>query len=169
MADMRKQWVLVCVLASALTAADAAAQHKAPRDQPATAEAPTAPTGDMALGTVRLPRAVTADGKPLPAGTYQVRLTGQVAKPDAVGTTEELERWVEFVRSGKVAGREVVSIVPQAEVKLVTKDAPPASGGSKVQVLRGNDYLRVWINRGGNHYLIHFPLSPSGSAQPQSR
>jgi hypothetical protein len=162
-ADMKKQWVLVCVLAGAFAATDAAAQHKAPNQQPTTAAAPSVPTGEMALGTVRLPRSVTADGKPLPAGTYQVRLTAQAAKPDAVGTTEELERWVEFVRSGKVAGREVVSIVPEAEVKLVTKDTPPPAGGSKVQVLRGNEYLRVWINRGGNHYLIHFPLNGGGS------
>ena len=77
---------------------------------------------------MRLPRAVTADGKPLAAGTYQVRLTAQEAKPDAVGTAEALERWVEFVQNGTVKGREVVSIVPQAEVKNVVKDAPPGVG-----------------------------------------
>ena len=22
-------------------------------------------------------------------------------------------------------------------------------------MLRGNDYIRVWINRGGTHYLVH--------------
>ena len=108
---------------------------------------------------MQLPRAVTADGKPLAAGSYEVRLTSQASKPDAVGASEELERWVEFVQGGKVAGREVVSIVPGAEVKMVTKDAPPASGGSKVQVLKGNEYMRVWINRGGNHYLVHFPIA----------
>ena len=165
---MKKHWVLVCVLAGALMSGHAAAQHKAPNQQPPTAAAPAAPAGDMALGNVRLPRAVSADGKPLPAGTYQVRLTGQASQPAAVGASQDLERWVEFVRSGKVAGREVVSIVPQAEVKLVTKDAPPASGGSKVQVLRGNEYLRVWINRGGNHYLIHFPLT-GGAGAPANR
>jgi len=155
---MKKQWVLVCVLAGALMGSDAFAQHKAPNQQPSTAAAPTAPTGDIALGSVRLPRAVTADGKPLAAGSYQVRLTAQTSKPEAVGATAELERWVEFVRRGSVAGREVVSIVPQAEIKMVVKDAPPPTGGSKVQVLRGNEYLRLWINRGGNHYLVHFPL-----------
>ena len=157
---MKKQWVLVGLLASALVGSDAAAQHKAPNQQPSTSEAAKAPAGDSALGTVRLPRAVTADGKPLAAGTYQVRLTAEPSKPDAVGATEELERWVEFVKGGKVAGREVVSIVPQAEVKLVTKDAPPASGASRVQVLKGNEYLRVWINRSGTHYLVHYPLGP---------
>jgi hypothetical protein len=57
-----------------------------------------------------------------------------------------------------VKGREVVSIVPAAEAKVVAKDTPPAAGGAKVQMLRGNEYLRVWINRGGNHYLIHLPV-----------
>ena len=152
---MRKQWVLVGMLAVTLASTDALAQHKAPNQQPTTAATPTAPTGEMALGSVRITRAVTADGKPLPAGTYQVRLTAQEARPEAVGTTEALERWVEFVQRGTVKGREVVSIVPAAEGKMVAKDAPPRAGGSKVQMLRGNDYLRVWINRGGNHFLIH--------------
>lgn len=160
---MRKQWVLVGILAASLFGSPAMAQHKAPKDQPATAPAPTAPAGEMALGSVRLTRAVTADGKPLAAGTYQVRLTAQEAKPEAVGITEALERWVEFVQKGTVKGREVVSIVPQAEVKNVVKDAPPSSGGSKVQMLRGNEYLRVWINRGGNHFLIHLPTGAASN------
>jgi hypothetical protein len=109
----------------------------------------------MALGTVRIPRAVKADGKPLAAGSYQVRLTAEESKPNATGASEKLERWVEFVQKGDVKGREVVSIVPQTEIKLVQKDAPPAANGSKVQMLKGNDYMRVWINKGGNHYLIH--------------
>lgn len=160
---MRKQWVLVGIVAASLFGSPALAQHKAPNQQPATAAAPTAPTGELALGSVRLPRAVTADGKPLPAGTYQVRLTSQEAKPDAVGTSKALERWVEFVQKGTVKGREVVSIVPQAELKNVVKDAPPASGGSKVQMLRGNEYMRVWISKGGNHFLIHLPTGAASN------
>ena len=101
---------------------------------------------------------VDRDGKPLAAGTYQVRLTADEAKPDATGTSQKLERWVEFVQKGDVKGREVVSIVPQTEQKLVQKDAPPAAGGSKVQMLKGGDYLRVWINKAGNYYLIHLPV-----------
>ena len=160
---MRKQWVLVGILAGSLTAGPALAQHKAPNQQPNTAGAPAAPTGELALGTVRLTRGAKADGKALPAGTYQVRLTAQEARPNAVGASENIERWVEFVQRGAVKGREVVSIVPEAEVKNVVKDAAPRPGASKVQVLRGNDYLRVWINKGGNHYLIHMP---TGTAAP---
>jgi hypothetical protein len=160
---MRKQWVLVGILAGSLVAGPAFAQHKAPNQQPATDGVPAAPTGDLALGTVRIPRSATADGKALPAGTYTVRLTAQEAKPDARGASENIERWVEFLQKGTVKGREVVSIVPSAEVKNVVKDAPPRAGTSKVQVLKGNDYLRVWINRGGNHYLIHLPTGAAAT------
>jgi hypothetical protein len=132
--------------------------HDAPKAQPTTAEEPTAP-GAMALGTVRLPKGVKADGKEIAAGSYQVRLTADEAKPDARGSSEKLERWVEFVKGGTVVGREVVSIVPASEAKLVQKDTPPPSGGSKVETLKGGDYVRVWINKGGNYYLVHLPNS----------
>jgi hypothetical protein len=132
-----------------------AAAHTAPKQQPGTAPEASAPDGAMALGTVRIPKAVKADGKDLPAGTYQVRLTPEEAKPDAKGSSEKLERWVEFVKGGKVVGREVVSIVPATEAKLVQKDNPPPQGGSKVETLKGGDYVRVWINKGGNYYLLH--------------
>lgn len=152
---MRNQWVVVGILAGTLLAGDALAQHKAPNQQPTTAAAPTAPAGDIALGSARITRSVMADGKALPAGTYTVRVTAQESKPEAVGQTEALERWVEFVQKGQVKGREVVSIVPAEEAKMVVKDAPPRAGASKVQVLRGNEYVRVWFNKAGNHYLIN--------------
>ena len=161
---MRKQsMVLVGMLALSLGATAAHAQHQQPNQQPVTAAEAAAPTGDLALGTVRIPRAVMADGKPLPAGQYQVRLTAQTAAPTAVGASPNLARWVEFVKGGKVAGREVVSIVPQSEIKMVVKDAAPAPGASKVQMLKGNDFLRVWINKTGNHFLIHLPVSAAAA------
>jgi hypothetical protein len=141
--------------ASTTGADTSSAEHREPKTQPNTTGEANATDTAMALGTVRIPRAVKADGKALPAGSYQVRLTAEESKPDAAGASEKLERWVEFVQKGSVKGREVVSIVPQAEIKLVQKDTPPAANGSKVQMLKGNDYMRVWINKGGNHYLIH--------------
>jgi hypothetical protein len=158
---MRNQWVLVGLLAMSLAPAPALAQHKSPNQQPGTDGAPTVPTGELVLGTVRLTKATTADGKPLAAGTYTVRLTAQEAKPDAKGASENIERWAEFVQGGTVKGREVVSIIPSAELKNVVKDTPPGAGMSKVQMLKGNEYMRVWINKGGNHYLIYFPTGGS--------
>lgn len=125
----------------------------------ASAQQGQVPAGESALGSVRLTRSVMADGKPLKAGTYQVRLTSQDATPVVPGI--KMERWVEFVQGGKVVGREVVSIVPASELKDLMPgpdNLPRASAGSaRVEMLRGNDYVRVWINRGGVHYLIHMP------------
>jgi hypothetical protein len=132
--------------------------HTAPKPQPATGPAVTPPEGQIALGSVTLGRRVKADGKDLPAGTYQVRLTAESASPDAKGASAGLERWVEFLQGGQVRGREVATIIPQSEIENVQKDAPPANNSSKVELLRGGDYLRVWIRRGGNHYLMHFPV-----------
>jgi hypothetical protein len=162
-----KRLVFAVTLAGALALATLSAQQPTggTAQQPAgtsgqSAMAPAdveVPTGAMALGTVRISRSVTADGKPLPAGSYQVRLTADEAKPAVSGQLEKLERWVEFVQRGQVRGREVVSIVPQSEIAQVADGRPPRPGGSKVELLKGNDYLRVWINRGGTHYLIHLP------------
>ena len=108
------------------------------------------------LGTVTLKTAVMADGQRLAAGTYQVRLTGDSPKP-GVGQSPESERYVEFVSSGKVVGREVATIVPQAEIAQVADGPRPAAGGARVELLKGDDYVRVWINRSGMHYILHLP------------
>jgi len=155
---MKHTW-LVGILAGTLLAGGAAVQAQ---QKPA---APV-PTGEVALGTITLPRAVTADGKPLASGRYTLRLTAQAAQPTVAGQLPDLNRWVEFVQGGQVKGREIVSIVPAAEVSetqqgpdLDTGKAPRT--GSKVEMLKGNEYLRVWISRQGTQYLIH--LVPAGA------
>jgi hypothetical protein len=126
---------------------------------PAVQAAADIPAGEVTLGTIHIGRKVKADGKPLPAGEYMVRLTAQTAQPAARGASEGLERWVEFVQGGQVKGREVVSIIPSTEVKGVAKLNPPPRGESRVELLKGNDYLRVWFNRRGTQFLIHLPVA----------
>jgi hypothetical protein len=162
---MKKLMWAALALAAAATI-DLSAQQPAPQPTGTTGAsasqpqpAPEVPGGEVALGSVRIPRAVTADGKALKPGTYTVRVTAQEAKPPVVGQTGPMERWAVFMQGGKEQGREVVSIVPSAEIKQVADDTPPRPGGSKVQLLKGNDYVRVWVNRAGTHYLIHLPTS----------
>jgi hypothetical protein len=143
----------------AKAAANESGGHTVPKTQPATAPSPAAPAGEIALGSVHIAKGVKADGKPLAPGTYQVRLTAQSAAPPAKGQSEGLERWVEFLQRGQVKGREVVTIVPQSEISQVQKDAPPQANASKVELLKGGEFLRVWINKGGNHYLLHLPTA----------
>lgn len=107
------------------------------------------------LGTIRLSKAVTADGKSLPAGTYQVRLTTTGLSP-VVGQTPEQSRWVEFVRGGSVAGREVATVVSADDMRTMNK-MPRKGGAVRVETLKGGDYLRVWLIHSGSHYLIHLP------------
>lgn len=178
---MTHTW-LVGILAGVLIAGSAATQAQqkpaAPTQEPqkpATAtqkpappmpgqQKASVPTGETVLGTVTIPRAVTADGKPLPQGRYTLRLTAQAAQPTVAGQVPDLNRWVEFVQGGQVRGREVVSIVPPDEVDD-TQPGPDLNPGSaprstvKVEMLKGGEYLRVWIARQGTQYLIH--LVPS--------
>lgn len=116
----------------------------------------SAQSESTSLGSVTLKQAVIANGEKLPAGTYTVRLTGTTLDP-AVGQSARAEQWLEFVRGGDVRGREVVSVIPDAEIAEVAEGPRPRKGGYRVDVLKGNDYVRVWINRGGTNYLIHMP------------
>ena len=108
----------------------------------------------QALGSVRLPRAVVANGQSLPAGTYTLRLSSDTVSP-VVGQGPEAAKWVEFVQAGSVKGKELASVVAPADVKAVAEITPPAPGTAKVQPLRGGDYMRVWFNRAGTQYLVH--------------
>lgn len=123
---------------------------------PMAASAQSAPAGGTSLGSITLNQRVMADGKPLAAGTYQVRLTGDAPKPGA-GQSPDAERYVEFLRGGKVVGREIASIIPAGEMDAIAKSRKPAANSAKVEKLKGDDYVRVWINRGGHNYIINMP------------
>ncbi len=111
---------------------------------------------NMSLGTVTLRKSVLADGKPLPAGTYQVRLTNDAPKP-AVGQAPDAEKYVEFVKGGKVVGREVATIVSAEDIGQIAEGKRPARNTASVEMLKGGDYYRIWINRGGTNYIINMP------------
>ncbi len=69
---MKKQCILVGMLAASLSASDAMAQHQTPKEQPPQTIDASAPAGDLSTRHREAAQGVTADGKPLPAGTYQV-------------------------------------------------------------------------------------------------
>lgn len=114
-------------------------------------------TATPTLGTVRLPRAVMADGKALPAGSYSLRVAADAVTP-VTGQGPDSAKWVEFVQGGQVKGRELASVVASADVKAVVEGRPPAANTNKVELLKGGEFLRVWSNRGSNHYLIHLTV-----------
>ena len=115
----------------------------------------------VVIATVRIPQAVTADNRPLAPGPYQVRLLGTALQP-AVGETPGREQWVEFLQRGQAKGKAVASVIPQEQIREVAAhDRIPAAGTARVDVLRGNEHVRVWINQRGTSYLIHLPTAIS--------
>jgi len=136
-----------------------ATQQAPPRPAAPTAQAEQKPviTSTANLGSVRLGKAVTANGQTLAAGTYQVRLTTE-APPKVVGQTVAETRWVEFMKGSTVAGREVATVLTPEEMAKVA-DRPRGRGAVRIETLKGGDYLRVWVVHGGQNVLIHLPVS----------
>jgi hypothetical protein len=111
------------------------------------------------LGSVRLPQRVALGGQALAAGTYTLRATNDPVEA-VVGQAPESTQWVEFVQGGQVRGRTLATKLTPEEVKEVSESGIPASGSSRVEMLKGGDYLRIWLNRGGTNYLIHLSVTP---------
>ena len=145
---------LIATATAGLGAQPQPAQGRGRGNKPAMSDT----NAPVTLGAVRIPRAAKPDGKSLPAGTYQIRVTTQEAQPAAPGQTPQYERWAEFLQGGQVKGREVVSVVPQSDIAQVAEDKPPRAGACRTDLLKGNDYYRVWCNKAGNHYLVHLAI-----------
>ncbi len=116
---------------------------------PARAQDTTSP-----LGSIRLTKATRANDQPLPAGRYDIRLTNTDVAP-AVGQSPQAETWVEFTQHGKVVGRAVATVIKADDMAAIAKGPKPRMGTSRVETLKGGDYVRVWIARGGMNYLIN--------------
>lgn len=110
------------------------------------------------LGTVTISQAVMADGKTLAAGTYQVRVSSEMPEP-VVGQSPDGARWVEFVRNGTVAGRELATVVTTDELPEIIDEGTAKRPAVRVQELKSGEYLRVWLTNAGKHYLVHLPVS----------
>lgn len=111
------------------------------------------------LGSVKIAHNVMADGKALAAGTYMLRVSDEMPAA-VVGQTADESRWIEFVQGGAVKGREMATVLSKDALKaMAKKEAPPAAGTAKVELLKGDDYIRVWVNRGGAQYLIHLTVA----------
>lgn len=110
---------------------------------------------------VRLAQPVLANGQPLDAGVYEVRITTERPAP-ALGQSAAGECWVEFLKDGAVAGREVASVLGSADIEVVAKGPVPKPNTARVDALKGGEHLRVWINSAGTHYLINLMVRPAG-------
>ena len=110
--------------------------------------------GGIKLGEAELATPTVADGKPLPAGRYDVWFT-EFTPGAGAGHTASLKGWAEFrAKDGTVQGRELGYSLPKF---AYYNKLGPARGTAKVEMLRGNDHVRVWFQRPDYNYLIHLP------------
>jgi len=122
----------------------------------AAAQAPVA-GGSEVLALVDITQAVLANGKPLPAGSYELRLTSESVRP-LPGQSPDAERWVEFLAEGSVVAREVAVVLRDADRPAVGASSAVAASGTRVELLKGGEFLRVSVRRGAERYLIHLPV-----------
>jgi hypothetical protein len=113
--------------------------------------------GNM-LATVRIPTAVLAAGKPLGPGTYDIRLTGLRPTPLA-GQPADAQRWVEFVADGTVAAREIAEVLHDDDLPAVGASSVPVRTGTRVDLLKGGEFIRVSVKRDRERYLIYLPVA----------
>jgi len=113
------------------------------------------PAGPQA--TVRIPVAVLANGKPLPAGTYEVHVTNERAAALA-GQSPDARRWVEFMAGGTVTGREAAEVLRDEDRPAVGASSEPSKDGTRVNLLKGGEFLRVTLRQGTVEYLVYLPV-----------
>ena len=123
-----------------------------------TAWAQQAPSGGVhpVVSSVRINHTVMAGKQPLAPGTYELVVTDdRPSSPN--GEPNESQRYVEFVQSGMVVAREVAEVFPATERPVGTSSA---SGAPKavVEILKGEEFVRVAVNGRDSRYLIHLPV-----------
>jgi hypothetical protein len=111
------------------------------------------------LATVRITTAVMAAGTPLAPGTYDIRLTPDRPTPRA-GQSREAQRWVEFVSNGKVIAREVAEVLQDDDLPAVGASSLPVRSGTRVDILKGGEFLRISVKRDRERYLVYLPVMP---------
>jgi hypothetical protein len=126
----------------------------------ATARPQQKPAADPAiLATVRIPQPVIANGYPLAPGLYEVRLTNEHPVP-LPGQSSDAERWVEFAAGGSVVAREAAVVLRDDDLPSEGASSVRAGDGTRVELLKGGEFLRISARRGEERYLVYLPVVP---------
>ena len=115
--------------------------------------------------TVTIAQSVLADGKPLPAGKYEIYITEE--RP-ASGAATAAQRVVEFAQNGKVVAREIAEVFGAGERPVGTSGST-GRATAQVQTLSGGEFVRIAITDAGSRYLIHLPTGALKQPAPQAQ
>ena len=148
-----KQFVIAGTLAGALAVGGTAFAQTppaapAPKTTPAPkAEAKPADQAEKPAAKPRVRRAPAGDNSQAghAAPKAQPNTTAEPEAPGAMALGT-----VRLPKGVKLDGKTIAA--GSYQVRLTADEA-------KVETLKGGDYVRVWINKGGNYYLVHLPNS----------
>jgi hypothetical protein len=123
-----------------------------------TAQSPPRAAADTSVHTtVRIPVPVSAGGTPLPAGTYELRIAQEPPTPVA-GQSANAQRQVEFVADGRVVARELAEVLLDDDLPTEGASSQRVPSGTRVEMLKGGEFLRISVKRERERYLIYLPV-----------
>jgi hypothetical protein len=53
----------------------------------------------------------------------------------------------------------MASVVSAEDIGAVAKGPEPKPNSARVDLLKGGEYLRVWMNNAGTHYIVNLPVA----------
>lgn len=121
-------------------------------------QTPASTADSKVAASVQIPVTVLADGKPVPPGRYDVRLTGERPAPLA-GQPAGAQMWVELAADGKVVAREVAEVLNDADLPAEGESSQHVQNGTRVEMLKGGEFLRISVKRDGTRYLLYLPIA----------
>ena len=124
---------------------------------------PTTTSKDVV--SVRIPVAVLADRKPLPAGLYSLRLTGE--QPSQPGQPPGAQEIVEILAGGNVVARETAEVLRDEALPAVGASSVSVQSGTRVEMLKGGEFLRISMKRDGARYLVYLPIAVGKETEPR--
>ena len=104
---------------------------------------------------VVLDEPVMAEGKLLPAGTYELRILEERPVTTA-GDPSDTQRIVEFTQHGIVVAREIAEVFPNSQTGVAS-----APTKARVQRLREDDFVRVSVIQNDSRFLIYLSTAPT--------
>jgi hypothetical protein len=124
----------------------------------AQAQTPASTVGNDVAAAVQIPVTVLADGKPLPPGRYSLRLTAEGPAP-LPGQPAGAQQRVELLADGKVVAQEIAEVLKDEDLPADGASSQHVQNGTRVEMLKGGEFLRISVKRDGARYLLYLPIA----------
>ncbi len=124
----------------------------------AQAQTPASTVGNEVAASVQIPVTVLADGKPVPPGKYSIRLTAERPGP-LPGQPVGAQQRVELLADGKVVAQEIAEVLKDEDLPAEGASSQHVQNGTRVEMLKGGEFLRISIKRDGARYLLYLPIA----------